>query len=61
MKIIIDKEFVTREDLDQYVRTTFGDNPENNKEISLEMNQESLTKLQLSDKTTIYGVKVKKA
>ena len=60
MKILVDKEFDTRQDLDQYIRTTFGDNAETNKEVSLEMDQDTLQKLQLSDKSTIYGVKVRK-
>lgn len=59
-KIIIDKEFETREELDQYIRITLGDNPALNKDVSLEMNQETLTRLSLSDKALIHGVKVKK-
>ncbi len=58
MKIIIDKQFDTRADLDQYIRTTFGENPENNKQISLEIDAETQVKLQLSEDTTVHGVTI---
>lgn len=60
MIIKAEKTFGSREELDAYIRTTFGDNPEANKDIILEMPQEELTKLSLSDKVNVFGVKVKK-
>lgn len=61
MKIVIDKEFETRADLDQYVRVTFGDNTEANKDVSMEMDIATMQKLQLSESTKVHGVKVKQA
>ena len=59
MTIKIEQDFATRADLDSYVRSTFGENPDNNKAITLELTQMELDKLSLSDKTLVYGVKVK--
>lgn len=58
MKIIVEKQFDTRADLDQYIRTTFGDNAENNKEVSLEIDKDTQSKLQLSEDTTVHGVRI---
>lgn len=58
MKIVIDKQFDTRADLDQYIRTTFGDNAESNKEVSLEIDAETQGKLQLSEESTIHGITI---
>ena len=58
MKIIVDKNFETREELDTYVRTTFGENVEANSVVRLEVDAETRTKLQLSEDVTVHGVRV---
>jgi uncharacterized protein YuzE len=58
MKIIIEKQFDTRADLDHYITTTFGENAERNKEVSLEIDADTQTKLQLDEETTVRGVKI---
>ena len=60
MKISLDRQFETREELDTYVAGTFGENPDKNKALTIEAPQEELTKLMLDDKKTVFGVKVKK-
>lgn len=59
MKITINKSFAERKDLDDYIRTTFGDDMNANKDVSFESTGENLKQLQLSESSTIWGVKVK--
>jgi len=59
MKIVIVKEFKERAELDNYIRTTYGENPDNNKDISIEETEEELTKLMLDENKTVWGIKVR--
>ena len=61
MKIFIEKEFETRSDLDNYIKTTFGDNAEVNKGVTLETDADTLQKLKLDESTSVHGVKVVEA
>lgn len=58
MLIKQEKTFESRDDLDAYIRSTHGDNADKNKEITLEMPAEEMQKMLLSEKTTIFGVKI---
>lgn len=58
MKILIDKEFNTREELDSFVRSRFGENQEDNIKHELEITGAEAQKLALDDNTTVYGVRV---
>jgi hypothetical protein len=60
MPIIINESFDNRADLDAYIKKTFGDDAEVNKSITIELPQEELSKLLLSEKVTVFGVKIKK-
>lgn len=56
-KISVNRSFASREDLDNYVKNTFGADVENNRDITIEATKEVLEKLSLSESTTVYGVK----
>ncbi len=60
MKITINKQFNSREELDNFIRNTYGEDSIKNKDLTLEMENEDLKKFSLSEKTNIFGVKVKK-
>lgn len=60
MKITIEREFESRKDLDSFVKSRFGENAEANKNITIELDQDSMQRLSLSEKTTINGIKVVK-
>lgn len=59
MKITVNKEFASRKELENYVRVTFGENEEKNKEISLDVSAEEAEKMLVDDSTLIHGVKIK--
>ena len=59
MKITTIKQFKDREELDNYIKTTHGENPDNNKDILIEDIQENLQALSLDEHKSIHGVKVK--
>lgn len=59
MQITISKSFVTRQDLDDYIRTTFGDDVQVNKTVTFQSTAENLKALNLSESSTVWGVKVK--
>lgn len=61
MKISIQKMFENREELDSFIRTTFGEDISKNKDIVIETDKKTLQKLSLSEATTVYGVKIKEA
>ena len=60
MQIKLEKTFETRDDLDAHIRSVYGDNADINKEITLEMSEDEMQKMLLSEKTTIFGIKIKK-
>lgn len=58
MRIKIDiQEVKTRDQLESYIRSTFGDNPAVNANITLELSQEEAQTLSLDASTKIYGVR----
>lgn len=59
MKISIVKSFSARHDLDDYIRGKFGEDANLNKDITFESTPENLQELQLSESSTVWGVKVK--
>lgn len=58
--ISIQKEFKDRHDLDNWVRGHCGVKAEKNIEHTLELSQEEMTKMNLTESDNIFGVKVKK-
>ena len=60
MKIKLNKTFSSREELDNFVRTSFGEDPIENKDIVLELSPEELASLSLSESSKVYGAKIKK-
>lgn len=60
MKIINNKQFESRNELDIFIRNTYGTDSIRNKELTMEIDEEELQKLFLSEKVTVYGVKIKK-
>jgi cupin superfamily acireductone dioxygenase involved in methionine salvage len=60
IKITLSKDVDTREELDNFVRTNFGEDHEKNREVTLEANSETLQKLNLSEDTTVFGVRITK-
>lgn len=60
MKIVINKEISSREELDAYIRKTFGDDASKNGEITLEILPEAIKELSLGEDVTVFGVKIKK-
>jgi len=61
MLIKQEKIFNSRDDLDAHIRSRYGDDSNKNKDITLEMSTEEMSKLSLSEKNTVYGVKIKKS
>lgn len=59
MKITLDTEFNTREELDSFIRSRIGDKSEENIKHEVELSPEEAQKLQLSRDTTVFGVRVK--
>lgn len=60
-QITIRKEFKDRVDLDNWVRGHCGVKAENNTEHGLELSTEEMEKLSLSEKDTVFGVRIQKA
>lgn len=60
MRIVVEQDFKNRDELDTFVRSRFGDNSEVNKNIVLEIEEENMTALSLSESTTVHGVRVQK-
>lgn len=58
--IRVEKTFKDRGELDAYVRSTFGTEQVQNKDITLEIEEDKLKELSLSEDVTVYGVKIKK-
>lgn len=58
MKISINKIFDTRDDLDKYVRSTFGEDPTANADVSLELSADEMSSLALDETTLVHGVRV---
>ena len=58
MKISIDKTFETREELDSFIRSRFGENQEENIKHELEISIEEGQKLALDANTKVFGVRV---
>lgn len=60
MKINIIKKFITRDELDEFVRVNFGRDEKKNRDIVLEMSSEEMKSLSLSEGVNVYGAKVRK-
>lgn len=58
MKISIDKEFTSREELDSFVLSRLGDNQEENIKHELEITPEESQKLAIDADTKVFGVRV---
>ena len=58
-EIKINKSFANREALDSYIKTSFGENAEKNREIIFEAPEEELMRLSLSENVTVHGVRIK--
>ncbi len=58
MNISINKTFATRDELDSYVKSRFGDDSSKNADIVMQMSGEEMQKLALDESTTVHGVKV---
>jgi hypothetical protein len=58
VKIVVNRTFANRGDLDDFVRTRFGDNRDANAKHTIEASTEELTALGLSADTTVFGVRV---
>lgn len=57
-KITVTKEFNTRAELDEFVRTRIGTNTEANTGHTIEVSPEEATKLGLSESVNVYGVSI---
>ncbi len=58
MNINISKTFATRDELDSYVRSRFGEDATKNAEVTLELSAEEMQTFALDETTTVHGVKV---
>lgn len=58
MNINITKNFSTRDELDSYVKSRFGDDASKNLDVTLELTPEEMDKLSLDESTTVHGAKV---
>lgn len=58
--ITIHREFKDRHDLNNWVRGHCGVRAEVNKEHTLELSEEEMAKMSLSESDTVFGVKIKK-
>jgi hypothetical protein len=58
MKITIETEFQTREQLDAFVLSRFGGDQEKNNAHEIEVTDAEAQKLGLSDKVKVHGVRV---
>ena len=60
-RIIVNKEFKTRGDLDSYVTSRFGKDESKNSEHVIELSEAEMATLSLSEDNSVYGVHVVKA
>lgn len=61
VKIILDKDFATRTELDDFVRSRFGTDTKENSKNVIEATTEQREKLAISEDTTVHGMRVVKA
>lgn len=59
MKITHEQVFDSRVQLDAFIRNTFGDDSIRNKNIEIELSESEAAGLSLSNKVSVYGVKIK--
>lgn len=59
MKITHDIQFEKRSDLDSFVRNNFGDDHAKNRDVVIEISSDEGAALSLSEKTSVYGAKIK--
>jgi uncharacterized protein YpmS len=58
MKITLETDFKTREELDSFIRSRVGDNQEENIKHEVEVTEDEATKLALDRSTRVFGVRV---
>lgn len=58
MKLTLDTDFKTREELDAFIRSRVGSDVKENIKHEIELTQDEATKLALDDKTNVFGVRV---
>jgi len=58
MKLTLDTDFKTREELDAFIRSRVGNDVKENIKHEIELTQDEATKLALDDKTNVFGVRV---
>ena len=58
MKITLDTEFQTREDLDAFIRSRVGEDMEGNIKHEIELTPTEATKLALDANTKVFGVRI---
>ncbi len=61
MDIRINKTFASRDELDSYVKSRFGDDPNKNIDVVMELSTDEMKKLSLDESTTVHGVRVAEA
>lgn len=59
MKITLDTDFRSREELDSFIQSRVGDNIQDNIKHEIELSTEEGQKLGLDKNTKIFGVRVK--
>lgn len=59
MKITLDTEFKTREELDSFILSRFGGDSKQNISHEIEVTPSEAEKFSLSDKVNVWGVRVK--
>lgn len=58
MKLVIDTDFKSREELDAFIRSRVGDNAQENIKHEVELTPDEATKLALDTNTNVFGVRV---
>jgi hypothetical protein len=58
MKLILDREFNTRAELDDFVRSRIGEDSKENMKHEMELTAEEGSKLALDKNTRFFGVRV---
>lgn len=59
MKITLNKEFNTRQELDSFVLSRLGDNQKENIEHEIELTEDEGQNLGLGENNKVYGVRIK--
>jgi len=59
MRVEVNKNFATRDELDAYIRSTVGTDEKENKLTTIELTEKEAVALSLDPTVTIYGVKIK--